>query len=445
MTSQSSPKKLNPSHVVLIAGLVLSLFVVMFRPSGAEAVLPTSVDVFETADADEGAATVKVGDLPEIDNVDYNVVLHGKKKATTVGLSGVPLIEFLKAGGVKTDNVQFVKVRYGTTDDSVISLIPLHQSDTERPPIILSAGKKPGLGPFKTPSVVPGQPDLSKPIHEDSFVPFSTKGARLKLVPAAPGAKIMSVRIIAKKRKNGEYKLSAKVSGGGSGAKAYQWYGFDARGNPIKLETGPSIDTEDATSGTSKHLINVVVSERGTGSTGAGSVEYTSRKKAKGATKNPYPDPEPTPATTNNSSPGITQQGTNGIAGAGGSVTTIPPSTAGQSIPQQTTPSDPTTIPTAPTTTAATDFDGTVITNTAQNVSGTGGLKTVTGVLLSAPTVSPAAAGGGSPINALPPAVADQLNSIFQPVDEADDAWAYLLALLFAFSFSGAVREWVKP
>ncbi|MBJ7458320.1 MAG: hypothetical protein JHD02_03950 [Thermoleophilaceae bacterium] len=444
MTSPSSPKKLNPSHVVLIAGLVLSLLVVMFRPAGAEAVLPTSVDVFETSETDSAPATVKVGDLPEINNVDYSVILHGKKKPTTVGLSGVPLIEFLKAGGVKTDDVQFVKVRYGTTDDSVISLIPLNQSDTERPPIILSSGKKPGLGPFKTPAVVPGQPDLSKAISEDSFVPFSTKGARLKIVPGAPGAKIMSVRVTAKKRKNGEYTLSAKVSGGGSGSKSFQWYGFDSKGNPVKLDTGPSIETKDATSGTSQHLINVVVSERGTGSTGAGSVEYTSRKKAKGATKNPYPDP--TPATTNTITPGITQQGTNGIAGAGGSVTTIPPSTANQPIPQQTvTPTDATTVPTAPTTSSATSIDSTAITNTAQNVSGTGGLKTVTGVLLSAPTVSAAAAGGGSPINALPAPVATQLNSIFQPVNDADDAWAYLLALLFAFSFSGAVREWVKP
>ena len=90
-------------------------------------------------------------------------------------------------------------------------------------------------------------------------------------------------------------------------------------------------------------------------------------------------------------------------------------------------------------------MDTAAITNAAQNVSGTGGLKTVSGVLLSAPTIAPVAAGDGTTIAALPDPVVDQLNSIFQPVDDVDDAWAYLLALLFAFTFSGAVREWVKP
>jgi hypothetical protein len=41
--------------------------------------------------------------------------------------------------------------------------------------------------------------------------------------------------------------------------------------------------------------------------------------------------------------------------------------------------------------------------------------------------------------------VATELNNIFKPVQSAEDVWVYLLALLFAFSFSGAVREWVNP
>jgi len=77
--------------------------------------------------------------------------------------------------------------------------------------------------------------------------------------------------------------------------------------------------------------------------------------------------------------------------------------------------------------------------------SGTGTLTTVSGVLLSSPTASPAASAGGTPISALPAPVANELNSIFKPVNSADDAWAYLLAVMFAFLFSGAVREWVNP
>lgn len=448
MNRQSSPRQLNYSHALLIAGLVLSLLVVMFRPSGAEADLPTSVDVFDSAGAEQDGApaSVPLKGLPEINNVDYNVILRGQKKGTKVGLSGVPLIEFLKAGGVETENVQFVKIRYGTTNDGLISLIPLNQADTERPPIILGSGKAPGRGPFDTPAIVPGQPDLSKPLSELSFVPFSTKGSRLKIVPGKPGAKIMSVKITSKKRKSGEYTFSAKVSGGGSGAKEYQWYTYDAKGKPVAGQTGPSMETKDATSGTSQHNVSVVVTERGSGSTGADSIEYTSRKKTKGATSNPYPDP--TPTTGSNTGTGT---GTGAGTGFGGgavntlpntSTTPAPPNNSQSTVPEPSAPT--TTAPTESTSTAS--IDTTAITNVAQNVEGTGGLRTVTGVLLSSPTAAPIGeAGGGSAITALPPAVADQINSIFQPVDDVDDAWVYLLALLFAFTFSGAVREWVKP
>jgi hypothetical protein len=207
------------------------------------------------------------------------------------------------------------------------------------------------------------------------------------------------------------------------------------------------METKDATSGTSQHSVSVVVTERGSGSTGAGAVEYTSRKKAKGATKNPYPDP--TPTTGNNTGTGTGTGAGTGALGGGAvntlpntSSTPVPPSTSQSTVPE---PSAPTT--TAPTeSTSTSTIDTTPITNVAQNVEGTGGLRTVTGVLLSSPTAAPVGeAGGGAAITALPPAVADQINSIFQPVDDVDDAWVYLLALLFAFTFSGAVREWVKP
>jgi hypothetical protein len=129
------------------------------------------------------------------------------------------------------------------------------------------------------------------------------------------------------------------------------------------------------------------------------------------------------------------------------SLPAAPTPTAPLTSSQTQTAPTPTAATTAPTpATTASAVDSTAITNAAQNVSGTGGLHTVSGVLLSAPTAAPAASGGGgTPISALPAPVADQLNSIFQPVNDVNDAWAYLLALLFAFTFSGAVREWVKP
>jgi hypothetical protein len=120
MTPQRSLRQVNYSHVLLICGMVLSLMIVMFRPSGAEAVLPSSVEVYDSFEADGAPATVKVNDLPQIKNVDYNVIFHGQTKGTKVGLTGVPLAEFLKSGGVDTTNLQFVKIRLSPGNDSVV-------------------------------------------------------------------------------------------------------------------------------------------------------------------------------------------------------------------------------------------------------------------------------------------------------------------------------------
>ncbi|MGB0888707.1 MAG: hypothetical protein ACPGWS_00355, partial [Solirubrobacterales bacterium] len=58
-------KRMYASNAFMIFGLVVTLLVVMFRPSGAEAVLPTSATVFDRYDATTGAA-VKFSDLPKI-------------------------------------------------------------------------------------------------------------------------------------------------------------------------------------------------------------------------------------------------------------------------------------------------------------------------------------------------------------------------------------------
>ncbi|MBJ7354718.1 MAG: hypothetical protein JHC98_07825 [Thermoleophilaceae bacterium] len=454
MNRQSSPRQLNYSNALLIVGLVLSLFVVMFRPAGADAVLPKSVSVYDTPDAEQGGSSgsLKLSDVPTRSNITYKILPQGqkdKKKAVEVGLTGKSLIEILAKGGVKTENVQFVRVRYGATaDDGVMRLVPLGDPNAERPPILLESGKLPGFGPLKTPSIVPGQPNLDDPISQDSFVP--TGDARLTFIPGEAGAKIFRVRINSKKRKSGEYTLTATVNGAPKGILEYTWYTYDAKNNPVRVATsGNSIETKDATTGSAQHVVTVVVKERTTGSYGQSGIEYTSRKKSKGTTKNPY---EPTPKTGGNTGTGTgtgtgvgtgTGTGTNTLGG--GNLSTVPDQTGVTPLPQDTTPTDQTTSPTPPTAATSSAVDTTAITNAAQNVSGTGGLKTVSGVLLSAPTVAPASAAGGTQISALPAPVADQLNSIFQPVDDVDDAWAYLLALLFAFTFSGAVREWVKP
>lgn len=262
----------------VLTALALALLLGLVHSQAAHAALPRTVNVFPGARTDGTPSAVKLTGLAAFE-ADYNVLLRGKKKGTAISLTGVPLLDLLKAGGASTENVQFVKIRYGTTNDSVISLMPLNQGSPARPPMILASGQRPGLGPFSTPAIVPGQPDFAKPISESHFVHFNTRYAPLTLIPGTPGAQILRVRMRAQRRKSGEFLVSARVVGGASAAaKAYDWWGFDSKGRPKKLGVTPTLETRDATRGNATRMLFVVIYERGTGSTGVGSFVYHSRK-----------------------------------------------------------------------------------------------------------------------------------------------------------------------
>lgn len=453
MNASSSTRKFNYPHAVLVAGLVLSLLAVMFRPAGADAGTPRTVDVFSAWDEDVPSSVEIDSTLPTVTR-KYDVILKGKTKSTEVELTGIKLSELLAKVDAKTDNVQFVKIRYGTKDDGIISLVSLNADSPERPPILLTAGTKPGRGPFATPAIVPGQPG-SAPIKESSFVPFSAgKGDEpIKIIPGKPGGKILSVKLDKTVTSKKQIKYTPVIlNGTKNAARKVQWFEYTEKGKIINRGTSSTFTTDNATSGTAQHIISAVVTETISGSTGAGTANYTSQKADKGSTKDPYPKADPTPSTGGNTGSGNTGTG-NGVTQNGtGSSSTVPnfnslQPTSPTTQPDQTQQALP--EPSAPTSAQASPaVDTSAITNTAQNVSGTGSPQTVTGVLLSAPTTAPisdAGTAGTTALTVLPTPVATELERIFQPVDDAEDLWAYLLAILFAFSISGAVREWVNP
>lgn len=453
---QAKSRRINPSTAFLTFGLLLTLFAVMFRPGGAEAVLPTEALVFPKYDATTGA-TVKYSDLQKI-TADYDVILTGKKSASRIALTGIPLVDFLKANNVDTNGVGFVKIRIGTTDDSAPALVPLNpEATTGRPPMILDSGNKPGVGPFKTPAIVVGQP-TDKPITEGQIVPFDRKTQELTIIPSQPGAKIMSVRVSSKKTSKGEYKLTAKATAGTSGgALKYEWFAGDKDGTASVVSNKSTYTTTDATSGTKQRSVNIVVTEVSTGSTGANSFQYVSKKANDGKTT-PFPKTPGTTTPGTGTTPGtIPGTGTGGNGTPGGGVftpspgstpipsTPTPPTTPTTPPTPTTTPTGPTSTPDVPSTTTAADTSG--IANIAQNVSGNGKVQTVSGVLLSAPNVpkTTSSVAGGAPITALPAPVATELNSIFPPINQPNDFWPYFLTVLFGLVFIGAVREWVNP
>ena len=255
----------------------------------------------------------------------------------------------------------------------------------------------------------------------------------------------MSVRVSAKRKKDGQIRLIARATAGDSGgALEYVW--FDASDGKV-LGNDDTYVTTDAVGQTRTHQVNVVVTEKTTGSTGVRSYGYTSKKTNDGSSRGPTP-----------STGGGGSNGTNGGSGGGNGVNGVFPqgnsvnpgtTTTPTPTPPNQTFTPPPTEPTAPTTTpdvpVQSDVDTSAITNVAQNISGNGDLQTVSGVLLSSPTVAPAAGGGGSPIAQLPAPVATELSSVFQPVDDPGDIWPYLITILFGTCLAGAVREWVNP
>lgn len=444
MSRTLSLKRISPSHAILVVGIVVAILAVMFRPSGAVADLPMRANVYVKYN-DTDYATV---DLSKVSTVtqDYSIVPTGKSKPVISSFSGKPLVKFLQEVGTEDiGNIKFVRVRLNSTDDSRLAIVPLGDQNAERPPLMLASGKV-GSRSLGTPALVPGQPDLGDPIEQKQIVGFSKSKPYVEILPAKPGADVLTVRIHRKQRTGGQYALSAAVIKGGSGAPAkYQWFQTDAKGNQALLGSGKSITT--TATGTKDVVVSVVVTETSTGSTGIQYMTYIPKSSEKGKTTNPDAGKGGSGTGSGNGTNGT---GTgNGVPGNGNGIATAPvpytpPKTTSPSVPNTQVPPPDTTPQPTPSTGPAT-VDTTAITNAAQNVNGTGGLTTVSGVLLSTPTVPAAASGGGAPISALPAPVADQLNSIFQPVDSPDDVWPYLLAILFAFSISGAVREWVRP
>src|SRR6186997_1645024 len=99
---QAKARRTNPSNAILVFGLIFALFAVMFRPSGAEAVLPAEALVFEKYDSTTGA-TIKYDSLADKKiTADYDIKFNGQKTSTKSSLTGIPLVEFLKSTGVDT-------------------------------------------------------------------------------------------------------------------------------------------------------------------------------------------------------------------------------------------------------------------------------------------------------------------------------------------------------
>lgn len=442
--SRTNPfTRINPQHAILFAGVLVALFAVMFRPTGAVADLPSRAIVFDSWNGD-ATKTVQLGDLSQITR-EYDVIPTGKGKPVASKLTGVPLVELLKKAGADLENVGFARVRLNTDNDSRISLVPLYTDKDERPPLVLASGKV-GSRAIGTPALVPAQPEANKPISQDNFSGFSKEKPYIQVLPSKPGAKIISVKISKSKKGSGQYRLTANRMNGSDSAASYEWFQTDAKGEQKSLGNSQSVTT--TATGNKEVVVNVVVTESSTGSMGMAGMDYIPKSDEKGKTTNPG---------GGSGSGSGTGSGTGTGSGSGtgtgsGAITTTPtpyrpPTTTPQSPQTPSTPQPPTT-PEQPTTTppATAEMDTSAITNVAQNVTGIGGLRMVSGVLLSSPTAAPAGGGGsGAPIGALPAPVADELSSIFQPVDDAEDVWAYLLAILFAFTISGAVREWVKP
>lgn len=262
-----------------VAVLVTTLVALVAAVAPAQAVLPQYAWVFGTSTYSPTATQVSIASLPRVTR-DYDVVLSGRTQPVRVSLTGVPIVELLKKqASVDVAKVPFVKIRFGeTTMDLSVMLTNLTgATDGTPPPMIMDSGIKPGIGPWHTPAIVPGQPG-TRPIAEAQIRPFDAKRDKIAIVPAVEGARIMSVTINKKRKRNGEYLLTARVADSPGGPLEYNWYG-------IQNDTGGVVGqrkryaTTDAVGARARHTVNLVVTSVLTGSSGAASFSYVSRRR----------------------------------------------------------------------------------------------------------------------------------------------------------------------
>lgn len=259
-----------------VTGLPLLLCAVMLCslaliPAPAQALLPSSIWAFDADDAKSDAKRISTASLPLITR-DYDVLMKGRAEPARISLTGISLVEVLKARGVDVAKVPFVKVRFGTSKlDESMALFPLvGMAESDPPPMLLAHGYKPVVGLWPSPAIVPGQFGVT-PISWQQIRPIDL-GGEVAVIPASEQAKIIPVTIVNKRKSNGEWLLSADVVNTDGGHLTYRWY--DATG--LLLSEKKRLATTDAMSGRQRRRINVVVTSSFNGSTGIDSFSYVS-------------------------------------------------------------------------------------------------------------------------------------------------------------------------
>jgi hypothetical protein len=255
-------------------GVIVALVFVILRAGTAEAALPATGFVYPAWNA-PGSNRFNFADLP-LSTHTYSIKFRGKRRTVATDLTGISIIDVLKAGGVDPTVVPFVRVRVNSvrstqTDDSQLALIPLGLDNPDTPPMVISKWIGPN-GPLPSPAIAPPQVS-SNGLSQAQIFPFDPRGQELTFIPAKPGAQIMAVQIRMRRTSNGQYRLIASVSGGsGNGRLLYRWFTSDGL-----RASGSVFTTTDVTAGPHNHLVNVVVSSPSTGSFGANSFAYNSR------------------------------------------------------------------------------------------------------------------------------------------------------------------------
>jgi hypothetical protein len=330
-------------------------------------------------------------------------------------------------------------------------LVPLTGvNDDGLPPMILNSGKRPGLGAFTTPALVRGHAATESIDETKDILTFDRRKQVVSLIPGT--GSILGVRVSKKKTKDGEYRFTARVSGSPGGALQYQWFTQDEPGKAT-AQTGTNVFTTSGTKGTTKGVtVSVVVKAVRDGSTGAGYSNFTTSKTDNGAKVDPR-----TGSGFGASGPsGAVSPGTGSVPGTNPTPGPLTPTPNVTPTPTPSFPTPTTPQPTPPTAatpqqeTAQTPVpDTTGLIEIASKTASGGPVQTISGVLLAQAASAPSTSGGGggspTPLTALQSSVQELANSIFQPVGSTRDLWPYLIALLFALGFTGAVREWVNP
>lgn len=429
-------------HAVLVLGIVVTTLTMYFGSRSAESSCtpktgsPGDVTIYPNAQ--------KPGEEP-LDTLEWNDVLSSYKTSFPVKFDGKSAEKWSYDEGGTIRNILLQRIDEADVDKIKLVTIRPDVGDSYFPPTVARSFYLSNSHPL----VVVTESDSKSMCNHFTRLPilvpfqYNSKSENGEAVRRLSRSQNLDIQVYSGSELDVEIKktdgpdskgnYTFKTTKSFSGAD-YKWV-IHNDGTTTESDTGRTFKTTKLTPGSANFLVTVEVTQDADGVVNFGSDDYSlvTKSESDGNTDN-----DKSGATDNTGGGGGGSTNSSGSTGGTGSSTYKPPK---YNPPKSTIP------PVTPST-GSTDTDDSGLSQAVAGLRGTGTARAVSGVLLSTPatTSNPAAGGGdGKALERLAGPLASAANDVFQPINDTQDLWRFMLAVMFATGIFGGIREYRKP